>query len=208
MFTGTLPCASCPGIDVHLLLKNDGFREVTWYIDREEGPFKTTGTWRYTDNDSLILHNNSDEYYKQFLLVDETLRLLDRDGNNIEGDLEEHTYLRFSEMEYTIRNSHKKFKEDGVEFLASGNEPFWSVWLMENDSLQYRTPEIQIDGFISDVGSEGEPNSIHSLLETGERLDMKIREEYCIDSMSGFLFTHTVTVQMQGNEMNGCGRYL
>lgn len=45
-FSGTLPCASCPGIDTTLQLRGDGSYTLTeQYQEREDGAFTGDGTW-------------------------------------------------------------------------------------------------------------------------------------------------------------------
>lgn len=54
-FTGTLPCASCPGIDTTLVLGADGTYELTEAYQDEPGPaIATEGSWSVEEDDTRI----------------------------------------------------------------------------------------------------------------------------------------------------------
>lgn len=54
-FSGTLPCASCPGIDTTLVLKPDGTYEITETYQGENGaPATMDGTWTVEAGDAQI----------------------------------------------------------------------------------------------------------------------------------------------------------
>ena len=54
-FTGTLPCASCPGIDTTLVLAADGTYELTEAYREDPGPaIATEGSWSVEEDDTRI----------------------------------------------------------------------------------------------------------------------------------------------------------
>ena len=208
VFTGTLPCASCPGIETHLLIDSTGFREVSTYLGEDGSPFTTYGTWELSDTDSLTL-NSDGEIYKAFLLESDSLRLLDQSGNKIEGDLAENYVLTYSDMENQIHKRHDEFRQREFKFLASGNEPFWSVRVTEKDYVIYETPQQRKSGSLEQSTFNNASTALNAEFGSGETLQLEMNEEFCRDSMSGFLFTHTVTIQLDGeDEQIGCGRFL
>ena len=207
VYTGTLPCASCPGIDTHLLIDSTGFREITGYIDEDGGPVATYGTWETSATDTLFL-NSDNELYKTYLIENGSLRLLDQAGNRIEGDLEENYLLTYSDMENQIRNRHEELRVEGFTFIASGNEPFWSVQVTGKDYVIYQTPEMRKSGELDQRRFDSSSSELIAQFGSGETLELNISEEICQDSMSGFMFSHTVTIQYEGEEENGCGRFL
>ncbi len=206
VFTGTLPCASCPGIDTHLLVDSTGFREVNRYIGEEDGLFATYGTWE-TSADSLFLNSDGGSY-KTYLMENDTLRMLDQNGNKIEGDLEENYLLTYSDMENQIRKRHEELRQRGFKFIAAGNEPFWSVRVTDKDYVIYETPQTRKSGELDQRTFDTSSTELNALFGSGETLELDINDEFCQDSMSGFLFTHTVTLQFEGDEQRGCGRFL
>ena len=207
VFTGTLPCASCPGIETHLLIDSTGFREITRYIDENGGYNTTYGTWDVSESDSLFLMSN-DELYKAFIIENDSLLLLDQSGNIIIGDLEENYLLTYSDMENQIRSRHEELRQNGFIFFAAGNEPFWLVRVTDKDYVIYETPEMRKSGDLDQRRFDTSSTELNAQFGSGETLQLNIRDEICQDSMSGFLFSHTVTLQYENREERGCGRFL
>lgn len=90
-FSGTLPCASCPGIDTRIELKPDGsyVLEET-YQDEKDGHFTGDGTWTAEeDGKRLRLDPNSktDEDRQFEIIGDNEIRMLDREGKAIASEL-------------------------------------------------------------------------------------------------------------------------
>lgn len=92
VFTGTVPCADCPGIDTTLGLNADGsftLREV--YQDRGGQGQATDGTWTAEDGGKRIrLDPNGkqldDRLYR--IVSSDELEMLDSDGNAPDSDLD------------------------------------------------------------------------------------------------------------------------
>lgn len=87
-FTGTLPCADCPGIDWHLDLWADGrFHLQRRYRDRE-GDADALGRWRLApDGQSLLLFGAREAPLRLAVLGRRRLRLLDTRGRPIQSTL-------------------------------------------------------------------------------------------------------------------------
>jgi len=90
-YTGTIPAADSPGIDVQLTLKADfTFLLVYEYIDTEEGTFIWEGT--FSRKGSLITltmeegPNNFPQFYR---IGSNQLHQLDMEGNEITGEFAE-----------------------------------------------------------------------------------------------------------------------
>lgn len=207
VFTGTLPCASCPGIETHLLVDSTGFREVSRYIGEDDGPFTTYGTWKLSA-DSLLLKNGG-EVHKTFFLENNSLHMMDQSLNRIEGDLAKKYLLTYSEMENKIRKRHEELRKREFRFVASGNEPFWSVRVTGKNYIIYETPQERKSGSLVQRSFGKASTELNAVFGSGETLELDISEAYCRDSMSGFMFTHNVTFQFDGGDrQKGCGRFL
>lgn len=92
-FTGTLPCADCPGIEWTLtLLENGTYRLRQVYLegaDGEDQSFVQLGTWDKEGADHHILLRRHDEGPMHLAVESgETLRLLDQQGQPIESRLD------------------------------------------------------------------------------------------------------------------------
>jgi copper homeostasis protein (lipoprotein) len=90
-FSGTLPCADCPGIDSTVELKGDGSYAVHDVYRERDARFGTTGTWTVEEAGKRIrLDPNSKEEQDRLYEVvsNDELRMLDGDGKAIESGLD------------------------------------------------------------------------------------------------------------------------
>lgn len=89
-YTGVLPAADCPGIEVELTLRRDGNYTLNeTYIDRDSH-FRTEG--RYTLRDNLLTLDAADG--PTFYRVEENrLRMLTADLQPVSGELAAHYVL-------------------------------------------------------------------------------------------------------------------
>lgn len=87
-FTGTLPCADCPGVAWHIDLWPDGvFHLRQEYLERD-GDYFDLGRWRKDPTREAILLYGGREAPLMFSIEDpRTLRKLDIEGRPIESDL-------------------------------------------------------------------------------------------------------------------------
>ena len=112
-----------------------------------------------------------------------------------------------------------KFKtkfDQGIDFIASGNEPFWSLEIDFDKSMHFKMP----DGFeIKTPAVEGvkamDANVTRYAGKTEQGLlIVQIQKLECINDMSGEKLDYTVTVDIKNNTdkdystYKGCGRYL
>ncbi|OFV51116.1 copper resistance protein NlpE [Oligella sp. HMSC09E12] len=82
LWVGTVPCASCPGIDVKLTLNADGtFTMNESYRESADGEFSTTGTASYTTTNGVITLTSADNESRHLLLKDGQLLYIDAEGN-------------------------------------------------------------------------------------------------------------------------------
>ncbi|MEX0614537.1 MAG: META domain-containing protein, partial [Methylophaga sp.] len=88
-FSGTLPCADCPGVDYQLnLFADQSFFLQTDYLDREQQRFYQLGRWQLHDQDTLVLLSDLQNY--RFAINDaQHLTLLNQQGQIIDS---EHNY--------------------------------------------------------------------------------------------------------------------
>lgn len=82
-WSGVIPCASCPGIEVDLTFKNNGtYRMRTEYQDREGGPFMSEGKLSWDEATRVLtLHAEDEDRDQQILFIGEGEAMyLDLDG--------------------------------------------------------------------------------------------------------------------------------
>ncbi|MFT3896408.1 MAG: copper resistance protein NlpE [Thermomonas sp.] len=91
VFTGTLPCADCPGIDTTLTLKPDGsYASHAVYRERTSS-FDDSGVWSVEDAGKQIrLANQGPDPRVQLYAIAsrDELRMLDADGKPIDSGLD------------------------------------------------------------------------------------------------------------------------
>lgn len=87
-YAGTLPAADCPGIAVELTLCGDGsYKRHLTYLERDTA-FDEHG--RYTVEGALVtLYSDEGEPNGRYRIEAGRLRMLDTEGNAIEGPLAE-----------------------------------------------------------------------------------------------------------------------
>lgn len=88
-FSGTLPCASCPGIDYQLNLFEDGvfFLRQT-YLGRDDGTFHDIGRYLVpSSGDQVLLYGGREAPMGFAIVTPDSLRLLATDGSHIDSEL-------------------------------------------------------------------------------------------------------------------------
>lgn len=94
-YTGTLPCADCPGIETDLTLNEDGtYTLLSEYLEKEpNNVFEESGVYSVLDNDliELTAPSTGDKIY--YKLVEKGVAVSDAYGNINEGELAENYIL-------------------------------------------------------------------------------------------------------------------
>lgn len=88
-FTGTLPCADCPGIDYHIdFFGDETFHMRTRYRDRDNGSFDALGRWAWLADRGTLMLRGARNGPLRFEPTDGALRLLDTEGESIDSELD------------------------------------------------------------------------------------------------------------------------
>ena len=103
----------------------------------------------------------------------------------------------------------------GIDFFATGTEPFWSIDMDFEKQFSFHT----MDGFMLNTPATekmkgGNPNvsRYNAITEAGEIIIM-IHKKECINAMSGEKSPYEVTVRVKSSlekdftDYTGCGRY-
>lgn len=210
MYTGTLPCADCPGIDYRLIIEENRFVEINHYRDRTPGRFEETGNWTVSGDTLSLLKPDNQNPRKRFLLSKEKLTMLDMQNQEVTGDLADMYVLERVGSQKSIRKHHQKMAERGYLFYAAGNEPFWSLRLDSMNHLFYKTPLDSTLFEAKDLSYSGRQTTLRASSDLG-RITVDTIDRYCQDSMSGYLFPLEVKVYLNTSvrdTLNGCGLYL
>jgi uncharacterized membrane protein/heat shock protein HslJ len=100
--------------------------------------------------------------------------------------------------------------ESGIDFVASGNEPFWSVdvnfdqnitfKVLEGDSISVATPK---GTKLMDVAATS-----YRVKTDSDYFEVIIYDKSCEDGMSGKEFPKSVEINYEKKRYTGCGAYL
>jgi uncharacterized membrane protein len=112
-------------------------------------------------------------------------------------------------------NFIKRKHDNGIEFIATGTEPFWSLDMDFEKQFSFKS----FDDFTLNTPSVDPPKTTNtkitryrSLSESGGMIILIERKE-CVNQMSGFKSPYEVTVRVKSSadqnfkEFKGCGRY-
>lgn len=96
-YKGTFPAADCPGIKITLTLgKDSAFTQNSVYIDRKDGMFDEKGT--YTVSGNLLTLQPGDGVPEYYRIEENRLRRLDKNKQDITGELADYYILRKEQM--------------------------------------------------------------------------------------------------------------
>ena len=208
-FGGITPCADCEGIAYSLIFfANSRYESRSMYIGESNRIFTEEGSW-HAIKDSVIELNPREGDSKKLKVKDGRLQLLDRSGQEIEGDLS---------GRYTLRNIRKRplmgtvnrQPDSTVDFKAHGNEPFWGLQIERDSLLSFKMISGDSLGIAMEnieVDSTGGVQT-YRMPASGDSLKIELHPVGCMDSMSGQVYDYRVQVNKGGNEYSGCGGYV
>lgn len=213
-WNGILPCADCEEIHYDLtLLPNGKYYETTIYMGKSMYPLKDSGTWFLSADSMLLLHNNESKRY--FYFNGNELIMRDTEGKEISSSFEKMYRLQRAVSEESSALWNKKMLE-GIHFTASGNEPFWSLDIIFDSSIHFKTMEGQ--EIILPIGKGAKASNTNVIRFHSETADGSINvqlfKQTCIDNISGTKSPYKVAVQgkLKGDsgykKYKGCGRFI
>jgi putative lipoprotein len=97
----------------------------------------------------------------------------------------------------------------GIDYVARGNEPFWQVEIRSTgmllsvlgrfDRLEFPSPTRTSTPGAETFAAERDG-------ESPQRIEVRITERRCIDSMSGSVFAYAATARVDGTTLAGCAQ--
>jgi heat shock protein HslJ/uncharacterized lipoprotein NlpE involved in copper resistance len=202
LYTGTIPCADCEGIYTRLeFIDSVTYIKESNYLGKSSRSFYDMGQWSIVNDSviSLTAQGNTQRYWHDGYY----LTMLDAEGKRIEGMLANNYKLTKGEPEG--KPDYAEQVRAGVDFVASGNEPFWNLELdfdkdlyfntLEGDSIRTAMPTLaDSDGTTFIRIKPGKDSVVIALASTG-----------CVNSMSGAYSHFFVSVRKSEMEYTGCG---
>jgi uncharacterized lipoprotein NlpE involved in copper resistance len=94
VYTGTIPSASGPGIDVRMKINKDQSFELNYnYLDRSDGQFNWIGSFKWDDEGGIITLDITDAP-PHYRVAQNKLIQLDTNGKQISGKLADNYVLK------------------------------------------------------------------------------------------------------------------
>lgn len=93
----------------------------------------------------------------------------------------------------------------GVAWRAQGNEPFWMAEVRAERIVVVRPGVDTVSVPLVEPATDGAGRTWSAETEA-HRLELRLEEAPCTDSMSGFAFSHTARLALDGTEYTGCAR--
>jgi uncharacterized membrane protein len=206
-YQGVLPCKDCQGIKHTLLLGSTGiFRLEEFTLGKDIFPKKQEGRWMRA-NDSLRLLANQ-KLVASYYIKGDTLLLAYFDGRpSANSVVKNHAVVRQPAASANV--AWKKKRQEGVDFFAVGNEPFWSLEIDKEGSIVFRPADLPKPIAVAyRAPNMNKDSAFYSLNVEGSPLQVTIYNEFCNDGMSDNFYEHRVEVRYKGEVLKGCGNYL
>ena len=235
VWLGLLPCNDCDGIDYSLNFQNDfTFKQKFINKGKDEEFIVDEGTWVF-DSDSVIELESSD-YGKYFLISGKKLIMLDdygdrfdlslepqytlhKDGSSIKN-LEESNEVKDVQPIKEIVEMNPSLYQDkflsGVDFIARGNEPNWTLEMDLEKNIEFAT----IDGIkvsipsVKGIKAQDSDVTLYRAISDAGELVITVIKDNCQDNMSGEEFTYKVHLEAKNSTdenyktFDGCGKFL
>lgn len=191
-----LPCADCKAIE-HTIFFNDDLsyriEEKRW--DKQDAISRTTGNWR--PNEGKIWAYENDKVRARYAWRGDTLVYIEPSDNTI----------IMQKLSTALQNEVWRNKEkEGIEFFGIGNEPFWSVEIDEQKSIQFKLADwAKPVSFKAVQPVKDADSTMYKMGKDTAALQVTILNQFCSDGMSDNIYNNRVKVIYKGKEYNGCG---
>jgi uncharacterized membrane protein len=107
-------------------------------------------------------------------------------------------------------DKYDKKRKEGIDFVASGDQPTWEIEIDLQKAIWFTTLENNVTALNTPVPApvkNGDSTIYEATVDAGS-IKVIIINQPCINNTSGEVFDHTVEVQTSGKVFKGCGKYL
>lgn len=200
-FYGIIPCADYNGIETYIELNANKTGMVQEkYLGKEDRVSVASIRWQMKQNIVTLFENETQK--GSYLFSNSQLKKLDTKGKPITGSLASNYILRKKTI-VTTNSSWANKMQKGIDVIAMGNEPSWSLELdfekdfnftsMESDPITAAaTKPVFENGGWTVKASSG--NNV---------LDIRIEPRYCNDGMSDRVYQYYAIATVNGKTYKG-----
>lgn len=208
-YGGILPCADCEGIALTIhFFANSRYESRSMYIGESNKKFVREGSWKAGEDSTINLMPEDGDPSRLKVYGSEFL-LLDRSGNEIEGNLSSNYMLRNIEHRPLMGT---KSKEEGspIDFKAHGNEPFWGIEIDKDSLITFKVVSGDSVGISMTEVQKDSTNGVYTFLSKldGDSLNIELHPVGCMDNMSGQVYDYRVLVNKGEKKYSGCGSFV
>ncbi|WP_304068593.1 META domain-containing protein [Pedobacter glucosidilyticus] len=206
-YLGELPCADCSGMRTYIQLFPDfTYHKKTIYLDKADEVYTVKDSWKIVNDSVLVLNEQNNQ--QAYLYKKDKLTMLSQKREIITGNLAYRYNLFKITDDSTYKADFSNLKKNQVNFLGQGNEPFWSVEILSNQSLKLKQlgeEDIIFKIFESNYKKDV---SIFKAKNNAASITFKIYNFPCINDMSGAQADKYVELIEPNKILKGCGYIL
>ncbi len=221
VYSGNLPCEDCEGIRYRIVLKPDHTYDAQIvYQGSSEEPAYLSGSYAFADS---VLRLDGTNKMNLFAVGNAKLHMLSESSEPF--DDERYTLMKLSrdskspqpaEQQAEGNDPWVRLAREGIDFYATGNEPFWNVQMDFDNFIKFTKmdgPNITLPPVEGIRAQDANVILYRGETEAGS-LDVTILQQVCTDNMSGAQRPFKVRVRYKAGEdedfteLEGCGNYV
>ena len=201
-YQGIFPCKDCDGVQQTILFNVDKtFREEQMIWSKNEAPKISEGTWQIKNRKIELIQNSKPVI--SFIKKRDTLLAVEINGIHISNSS---NYI-LTKRNLAINNpAWEKKKLEGIDFVAIGNEPFWSLDIDFEKSISFKLTDWKkpvITGIEKPILNKD--STIYKVKSDTTVWTITLYPQFCNDGMSDYLYRYKVNVKYNGILYKGCG---
>jgi heat shock protein HslJ len=201
LFYGIIPCADCNGIETYIELNANKTGIVQEkYLGKEDKVSVAAIRWEMKQNLVTLFENEKQK--GTYMFSNSNLKKLDAKGKAITGSLAS-KYILHKKKIVTTTNAWATKMQKGIDVIAMGNEPSWSLEL--DFEKQFNFTSIASDPITTPASKPVFENGGWSIKSSSGNnvLDIRIEPRYCNDGMSDWVYQYYATVTVNGKANKG-----
>lgn len=201
-YQGMFPCKDCEGIQNTIIFspnKTYSREEMPWGSPAR--PYQAKGKWERKDNKIVLYANGKPEL--KFRYRKDTLVNVESNGNRLSDSSK---YILTKRSLASENKSWAQKKNQGIDFVGVGNEPFWSLEIDNEKMVVFKLAEWKKPVIVPiEKPYVKNDSTYYSLMSDNTAWSVTILPQYCSDGMSDFLYQQKVIVRYKGTAYRGCG---
>jgi len=201
-YQGIFPCQDCDGIQQTILFtKEKVFKQEQMAWGKNETLKSGNGTWE-GKGDTIKLFQNS-RSVMDLIKKEDTLFPIYISGIKLNNPLKYFLTKRTLAINNPIWQSKEKA---GIDFTATGNEPFWSLEIDKKKSMSFQLADWKSPIIVRIEKPIITNDSIfYKVKSDTTNWTITILPQFCNDGMSDYLYQYKVSVNYKGIKYRGCG---